>query len=174
MIPMTSLVRLCGIASLTALSITTYFNLPSYAQSTTFFCAVNKGVPVTYARTPRGKVPMIRWRNDFGGRWTRQQRCTDVSQRFQRNYDNGTLKSIATGTLKGYPVVCAATSFDDACTEKTLLFTLKKGTNANRVVENLLDSRGLAAGKIINQSGCKNDCPVYVNVDVYLSNVTPE
>lgn len=67
MIPMTSLVRLCGIASLSALSITTYFNLPSYAQSTTFFCAVNKGVPVTYARTPRGKVPMIRWRDDFGG-----------------------------------------------------------------------------------------------------------
>ena len=52
MISMTSLVRVCGIASLSALSITTYLNLPSYAQSTTFFCGNNKGTPVTYARTP--------------------------------------------------------------------------------------------------------------------------
>lgn len=173
MFHITSLVRVCGIASLSALSITTYFNLPSYAQSTTFFCANNKGVPVTYARTPRGKVPMIRWRNDFGGGWNRQRRCEDVSQRFQRNYDNGTLKSITTGTIKGYPVVCAATSFDEACTEKTVLFTLKQGTNANRVVENLLDSRALAAGKIVNQT-CNNVCPIYVNLDVYLSKLTPE
>lgn len=178
MISMTKLLRVCGIASLSALSLTTYFNLPSYAQSTTFFCAVNKGVPVTYARTPRGKIPMIRWvDNSFGGRWTPQQRCADVSQRFQRNYDNGTLKFITTGTLKGNRVVCAATSFDDACTEKTLLFTLKRGTNANnanRIVANLLDSRGLAAGKVVNQSGCKDECPIYVNVDVYLSNITSE
>ena len=111
MISITKLLRVCGIASLSALSLTTYLNLPSYAQSTTFFCAVNKGVPVTYARTPRGKIPMIRWvDNSFGGRWTPQQRCADVSQRFQRNYDNGTLKFITTGTLKGNRVVCAATS----------------------------------------------------------------
>lgn len=175
MISITKLLRVCSIASLSALSLTTYFNLPSYAQSTTFFCAVNKGVPVTYARTPRGKIPMIRWvDNSFGGRWTPGQRCADVSQRFQRNYDNGTLKFITTGTLKGNRVVCAATSFDDACTEKTLLFTLKRGTNANnanRIVANLLDGRGLAAGKVVNQSG---NPPLYVNVDVYLSNVTPE
>lgn len=164
---MATLAIVCGI--------TTYFILPSYAQTATFFCGSNKGLPVTYARTPRGKVPMIRWLdNSFGSKWDRQRRCQEVSQRFQRNYDNGTLKTLATGKLNGYPVLCAAKNQDDPCTAKTMLFTLKPGTNASHVVQRILDSRGLAAGKIINQSGCQDDCPIYVNFDVYLGNAVVE
>jgi len=169
------LTKAYGMASFTTIGIISIYNLPIYAQSTTFFCGSNKGIPVTYARTPRGNVPIIRWIDrSFGGNWTSQRRCEDVSRRFQRNYDNGTLKTIATGKFNGYPVLCAAVNQDDPCTEKTLLFTLKRNASARRVVERLLDSRGLAAGKIVNQSACKEDCPIYVNVDVYLSNATPE
>lgn len=151
-------------------------NLPSYAQNATFFCGESKGIPVTYARTPRGNVPMIRWvdNSSFGGNWNRQRRCEDVSQRFQRNYDNGTLQTIATGKLNGYPVVCAASSQDEPCTENTLLFTLKPGANASQVVQRLLDKRGLAAGTLVNQSACEGDCPTYINFETYLSTATPE
>jgi hypothetical protein len=165
-----------SIVSLTALGTISLLNLPSYAQTATFFCGTSKGIPVTYARTPRGNVPMIRWldNSSFGGNWNRQRRCEDVSQRFQRNYDNGTLQTIATGTLNGYPVICAASSQDEPCTENTLLFTLKSGANASRVVQRLLDKRGLAAGTLVNQSACEGDCPTYINFETYLSNATPE
>ena len=159
-----------------ALGATTAFNQPSYAEGATFFCRKSDGVPVTYARTPRGDVPMIRWvdNNSFPPTWTPERRCQEVSQRFQRNYDNGMLITLKTGTLKGQPVVCAAVSQDSPCTDRTMLFTLKPGSNANRIVESLLDRRGLAAGKIVNQSGCTDECPIYMNVDLYLDNATVE
>lgn len=160
-----------------ALGTTTTLNQPNYAQSTTFFCGTSNSVPVTYARTSRGNVPIIRWldNNSFPPPWIPQRRCQEVSQRFQRNYDNDTLKILKTETLKGYPVVCAGSSQDDPCTDRTLLFTLKRGTNSNLIVQRLMDPQGLAAGKLVNQSGsCKDDCPVYVNVDVYLKKATVE
>lgn len=165
-----------SITSFVTLSIITNFHLPSHAQTATFFCGSSGGVPVTYARTPRGNIPMIRWldNSSFGGNWNRQRRCEDVSQRFQRNYDNGTMQTIATGRLNGYPVVCAASSQDEPCTENTLLFTLKSGANASRVVQRLLDKRGLAAGTLVNQSACEGDCPTYINFETYLSTATPE
>lgn len=171
------LARVHGIASLAAIGIAANFNLPSYAQTTTFFCGNNKGVPVTYARTPRGNKLMIRWADNkyFPPPWTPQRRCQEVSRRFQRNYDNGTLKFLNSGTVKGQPVICAASSSDDPCTEKTLLFTLKRGTDANRVMQKLMDSQALGAGKIVNQSGgCEEDCSISINMDVYLQNATAE
>lgn len=59
---LTGLAKACGIAALTALGTTATLNQPSLAQDATFFCGASNGVPVTYARTPRGNVPMIRAR----------------------------------------------------------------------------------------------------------------
>ncbi len=59
---LTKVVRFCGIALLTTLTTTTIIHQPSYASSTTFFCAKSKGVPVTYAKSQNGRrIPMIRW-----------------------------------------------------------------------------------------------------------------
>lgn len=173
---LTGLARALGIATLAALGTTPILNQPSLAEGATFFCGTSKGVPVTYARTPRGNVPMIRWvdNKSFASAWTPRRRCQEVSRRFQRNYDNGTLKTLKTARLKGQPVVCAASSQDAPCTDRTLLFTLKPESNAELTVARLMDSRGLAAGNIVNQSGCQDDCPIYLNVDVYLDNATVE
>lgn len=117
---------------------------------------------------------MIRWvsSKDFSPNLTALERCKQVSYRFQRSYDNGTLRTIITGTINDYPVVCAAVSTNDACTEKTLLFTLKRGSNARLAVEKLLDQRGLAAGKIQDQSS--DDTQLYIDFDTYLNSIQTE
>ncbi|MEA5602258.1 COP23 domain-containing protein [Nostoc sp. UHCC 0252] len=161
-------------ASLAAFTTTVSINHPSYAEGTTFYCGKSNGVSVTFARTQNGrKVPMIKWtsQNYFSQEWTVERRCQEVSRRFQRSYDNGTLKYIRTGTLRGEPVVCAATKENAPCTDSSLLFTLKRGSNAKVTLRRLLNRRGLVAGNVLNESGGDN---LNINFDVYLNNVTDE
>ncbi|MBD2355632.1 hypothetical protein H6G41_13565 [Tolypothrix sp. FACHB-123] len=147
---------------------------PTYAGETTFYCGKSKGVPVTFARTQDGrKVPMVRWssNNYFPPPWTAQRRCQEVSRRFQKNYDNGTLRNIKTGTLRGELVICAAKSQNSACTDSTLLFTLKRGANSSLTVRKLFDRRGLAAGNVLSESA---DDSMNIDFDAYLNNATVE
>ncbi|MBD2363424.1 hypothetical protein H6G36_19885 [Anabaena minutissima FACHB-250] len=161
--------------SLTTLAIallTISISQPSHAGSTTFYCAKSKGVPITFARTQDGKkVPIVRWVSSyFPPPWTAQRRCVEVSRRFQINYDNGRLRRIKTGVLRGEPVVCAAVNQNSSCTDTTLLFTLKRGVNPNAVVRRLFDRRGLAAGNALNESA--GSSAVDIDFDIYLQNTT--
>ena len=119
-------------------------------------------------------MAIIRWVSSkyFSSKLTPLQRCQEVSYRFQRSSDNGTLKTLITGTLNGQPVVCAGASTNDTCTEKTLLFTLKRGSNAKQAVERLLDRRALAAGQIQNQSS--DNTQIYIDFDTYLNSVATQ
>ncbi|PHJ65240.1 hypothetical protein VF14_14365 [Nostoc linckia z18] len=168
--------RLIGIvtAALSAFTTTATINQPSYASGTTFYCAKSNGVPITFARTQDGrKVPMIRWvsQDYFPKEWTNERRCQEVSRRFQRSYDNGTLKYIKTGTLRGETVVCAAPNQNAACTNSTLLFTLKRGSNAKLTMRRLLNRRGLVAGNVLNET---SEDTVNIIFDEYLNNATDE
>lgn len=168
--------RLIGIviASLSAFTTTAIINQPSYASGTTFYCGKSKGVPITFARTQDGRnVPMIKWvsLDYFSKEWTNERRCKEVSRRFQRSYDNGTLKYIKTGTLRGETVVCAAASQNAACTDSTLLFTLKRGSNAKLTMRRLLNRRGLVAGNVLNET---SEDAVNIIFDEYLNNATDE
>jgi Circadian oscillating protein COP23 len=172
---LTRFLTIFGIASLTAFSVNALMNQQSYAVNNTFFCEKKNGVPTTFARTSEGKkIPMIRWisEGDFSRRLSPLQRCQDVSRRFQKNLDNGNLRTIVTGTLNGLPVVCAAVSTNDGCTNSTILFTLKRGANPRLAVQRLLDRRGLANGEIQNQSN--DNTQIYVDFDTYLNNVSAE
>ncbi len=172
---LTKVARVSGIALLTISTIAAIANQPSYASGTTFFCANSKGYPTTFAKTYNGrKIPMIRWvpNNYFASKLSPAQRCREVSDRFQRSYDNGTLKTIISGTLNKQPVVCAATTTYDTCNNNNLLFTLKRGTNAKQAVERLLDRAGLAAGRILNQNS--DNTQIYVDFDTYLNSIKPE
>ncbi|MFN6567805.1 COP23 domain-containing protein [Dendronalium sp. ChiSLP03b] len=164
-----------AIASLTIFTTSATINQPSYAGGTTFFCAKSKGIPITFARTQDGrKVPMIKWisQDYFSRDWPVERRCQEVSRRFQRSYDNGTLKYIRTGTLRGEPVVCAANSYNAACTDNNLLFTLKRGSSAKDTVRRLLNRRGLVAGNVLNESGGGDT--LNVEFDRYINNATEE
>ncbi|PMB45526.1 hypothetical protein CEN39_27055 [Fischerella thermalis CCMEE 5201] len=172
---LTKVARVSGIALLTASTTAAITHQPSYASGTTFFCAVSKGYPTTFAKTNSGrKIPMIRWvpNNYFPSKLSPIQRCKEVSDRFQRSYDNGTLKTIISGTLNRQPVVCAAATTYDTCNNNNLLFTLKRGTNAKQAVERLLDRAGLAAGRILNQNS--DNTQIYVDFDTYLNSIKPE
>ncbi len=169
--------KIARVSSIALLTMTTSAINPqlSYANSQNFFCAKSKGIPITYASAQNGrKIPILRWVNGkyFSSEWNPLTRCQQVAYRFQRSYDNGTLKTIISGTLKGEPVVCAAVSTNDTCTDNNLLFTLKRGANAKLAVQSLLDRRGLASGQIQNQSN--DDTQIYVDFNTYLNNVKAE
>ncbi|MBD2300328.1 tetratricopeptide repeat protein [Nostoc sp. FACHB-190] len=119
-------------------------------KSTKFFCGQSNGVPITFARSSDGqKVPIIKWvsQNYSSSELSAERRCTEVSRRFQRNYDNNTLKFIKAGIFKGEPVLCAVVSVNAPCTDSTLLFTLKRGIDPNKVLRQLLDVTKLAASR---------------------------
>ena len=162
------------LASLTALTTIATTNQPSYAKGETFYCGKSKGIPVTFVRTQDSrKVTIVRWTSNayFPPPWTAQRRCDEVSRRFQRSNDNGTLKNITTGTLRGEPVVCAGTSQNTACTSNNLLFTLKRGVNPSATLRRLLDRRGLAAGNTLNESAGDT---INIDFQLYLDNATVE
>ena len=168
---LTGFARVFGIAALTSLA-TSAMNLPSYAEGTTFYCGKSNSVPTTFVRTQDGKnLPIIRWiTTSLGSKeLTPVQRCQQVSRRFQKTYDNRTLRYIKAGTLNGLPVVCAAVEKNAACTDRTLLFTLKRGSDPNATARQLFDRRALAAGNTTDQLGgdTSND-PVNIDVEAYL------
>ncbi|HIK06836.1 MAG TPA: hypothetical protein IGS40_19445 [Trichormus sp. M33_DOE_039] len=167
-----------GLTGLALALLTITVSQPSRADGTTFYCAKSKGIPITFARTQDGKkVPIIRWvsSNYFPPPWTAQRRCLEVSRRFQKNYDNGRLRRIKTGTLRGEPVVCAAMNQNSPCTDSTLLFTLKRGADPNAIVRRLFDRRALAAGNALNESASNSESsPVDIDFEAYLQNTTTE
>jgi hypothetical protein len=169
----TRVTTVLAIASLTAFATTATISQPSYAESATFYCGQNQdGVPVTFARTQDGKnVPMIRWlsNNYFSQKLTPQRRCQEVSQRFQRYLDNGTLRFIKAGVLSGQPVICAAAQKNAPCTDSTLLFTLKRGSNPNAIARRLFFNIDSANGNGIDEvGGDRSNDPVNIDVQSYL------
>ncbi|MEG3958309.1 tetratricopeptide repeat protein [Microcoleus sp. herbarium2] len=52
-------------------------------------------------------------------------------------FNSGTLKYISTGIRNAEPVVCPAVNQDDTCTNRTLLFTLKPGSDADASLKKL-------------------------------------
>ncbi|MCU0517948.1 MAG: COP23 domain-containing protein [Oscillatoria sp. Prado101] len=137
-------------AAALAIGATASLQRPSQAQNTTFQCGVwvngpNAGVPVTYARTPRGVVPIINWVSDHftDSGYTPMRRCLEVTSRFQSAYNNGTLNYITTGVKNGQPVVCVTSASNGPCS--SILFTLKPGTDASRTLQAIFDIQNMGA-----------------------------
>ncbi|MEM7725433.1 MAG: COP23 domain-containing protein [Cyanobacteria bacterium P01_A01_bin.45] len=150
---------------------------PSYAAKATFYCGNTRyggrRVPATYARTQNGRrVLIIRWvSNYFSGQWTPRKRCSVVSRNFQRLYDQGQLKYIKSGWMKGLPVLCAVTSPQYGCRRNNVLFTLKPGSNPQYSARQLLNRRGLANGVVLNESASDS---LDINFEVFLRNAVDE
>ncbi len=161
---------LTGVAIAFGTTIT--LNQPSYAKGATFYCGKSNGVSTTFVRTLDGKnLPIIHWVSNYFRDMglTPQERCLEVSRRFQSNYDHGKLRYIKAGKLNAQPVVCAASQKNSDCTESTLLFTLKPGSDADATARKLFDRRALAAGNVVNQTGGdRNNDPVSIDFEAYL------
>lgn len=134
-------------------------NLPSNAQGTRrapgeFFCSSSNGVPATLVQHPqRGEVVFIRWTSDYfdNSGWTPQRRCEEVSARFQSAQQRQILTYIVPDQMNGYGVVCASKDKDGSCEQ--MLFTLKRGANAQRVIQQIEDVNRDANADALDQSG---------------------
>lgn len=133
------------------------------AGGTTFSCQMAGGVPATVAHTPGGQRTVIRWVSGYfsGSGYTPLTRCQEVSERFQNYMNQGLLNYITTGYMNNQPVVCVTSSNGGGC--QGLLFTLKSGENASRVLQQLFDVKAGAAGPL-NESSQR----VYINVNEML------
>lgn len=156
-----------------ALLATTAISQPSAAEDTTFFCGTSNGIPATIARTSHGDVPLIVWNSSNLGRSgdTPQQRCEDVSKKFQTYYNNGTLKYITTERRNGQLVACVAPKENEPCTG--VLFSLNSNeTNPRDTLQRIFRIR-VASTAPISETGTR----VYISLDKYLNgeypNLTP-
>lgn len=162
---------LAGLTGLTV-GVAATVNLPTVAQQNRrYFCGrdINDtygNVPATIARTARGPVPIIHWVSDWikNSNWTPQARCEAVADRFQRYYDNGTLKYMRADNSGAYPVICVASRKGGNCLQKNILVTLEPGTNAADVLQQMTDVRSRVGGPL----QLSHDLFFYVDREAYI------
>jgi Circadian oscillating protein COP23 len=149
------------------LSSTISSSQPSYAQSQNqkFFCGMSKGVPTTLVRTSRGTtIPVIRWVDtSFPPPWTPEQRCEEISTRFQQFYEKGTLNFLRASKFRGQPVLCVASYRGGDCLPNGVLVTLKPGSDPQQTLARLNDYRGRAGGEAILLDGRHSDSEIFVH-----------
>jgi Circadian oscillating protein COP23 len=139
-----------------------------------FRCELMDGVPTTMVKTTRGNIPMIHWVKSFTGRYHNvKQRCSEVSARLDRFNQRGELKFIRTGNVNSYPVLCVDAGVSgNTCSQRNVLVTLSKGSDSGLMLQQLLDLRARASGRIIQLSGRQlvryRNGDAYVNIDQLL------
>lgn len=151
---------------------------PALAQTktnNTYYCAQLNGGWNTFVNTPRGRINLINWANQFAPDWTPQKRCDAVSQRFQRFLDEGNLKYIRTGNINEQPVLCVANIRGGSCPDDNVLVTLKPGVDPEKVLIDLVDFRRSVSGQTLTLSaedpGFYSDGEFYVDVEKFLDKV---
>jgi len=145
------------------------------AKASTQFVCENNSVPTTIAQTPTGDIPIIRWTSNYFSKdgWTPQVRCQEVSARFQRYYNSGSLKYLTTGLINKQPVICTADDLNGEC--KNLLFTLKLGTDPSEALRDLFNVRDRARGPLYESGNRarvplnKTESRIYIDVEKLLN-----
>ena len=106
------------------------------------------GVPTTYVIY--GKVgsnerkAVIRWVSGYssGSGYTPQQRCLEVTKRFNTlDARPRGIDIITTGYLNGLPVIYSPSHGRERANSSNLLFTLKRGEDATEKIQQLFDLR---------------------------------
>jgi hypothetical protein len=150
-------------------------NSNSNSNSNTYYCAQLNGIWNTFVNTPRGRITLINWVRNHSEDWTPQRRCLEVSKRFQKFLEDGTLKYIRTGTVNRQPVICVANDRGGACPDRNVLVTFKPGTDPEEVLIQLVDFRRSVSGQTIvlseNDSGFYADGEFYVDLAKFLDTV---
>lgn len=166
---------LAAVTSLATISLPTSFNQSIAAESesnqVTFLCqsifdqASGDKIPTTVAWIPerKGHVRFIGWKSEYFNKsgWTPAKRCQEVTQKFQKFYEQGRFNYLVPGQVKGQPVICGFANQGETCNSSNQLFTLKTGTDSKQVIQKLIDiSDGKSSEQIFQNSGEK----LYVSV----------
>jgi hypothetical protein len=86
-----------GFANTTEASNKPESNPDKSSEKVSFICregydkVSGKKLPTTYANNGRGKIAVVRWETKYFKNYSPQERCEEVSPRFQTAYDNGSL-----------------------------------------------------------------------------------
>lgn len=141
-----SIVLLIATVGCSSLTPNPFNNSTSQASPvrTSFFCANDlKGIPTTYAQTPRGRVSIIKWVSEYfkNSGYDPQQRCQEVSSQFQKLYNEGKLNYLSAGSKNRQSIICGLSASNSDCEQ---LFTLKPGEDVSRILQHL---REIATGK---------------------------
>lgn len=160
------------------------FSQPGQAQSRNqFYCGISEGKPATIVRTARGNVPLIVWNNEAfsASGWTPKRRCEDVSARFQRFNDNGQLRFMRAGTFNSQQVLCIdrARGSGNCSSAEAVVLTLPQRSNANLILEQMLDTRNRASKQPLYLSGEKQlviyeNGAANVNLNLLFENEPPD
>lgn len=130
---------------------------PAHSQGSTFSCDLSSGTPATVVQSPEhGTVKIIEWKTtEFGSEFDPKSRCEIVSEKFQKYAKAGTLKYFTTGSVDGAPIICAVASQNSPCNADSMLYTLKKGSNAGETLQQLLDVRTGASSTALNETNSR-------------------
>ena len=137
------------------------------ASSDKYSCQEVNSVYGVYSSTPRGKMNLLNFTRDVSQDWSIDERCAEVATRFQRYYDNGTLRFIGSGTVNQQPVLCAVLKKGEACSNDNLLVTLPPDQDPIESARKLMDTRGLASGRVISVNGKSGKLESYVDGNAY-------
>lgn len=146
------------------------------AEGQRFFCGNLGGVPATFVKTPEGNKPLILWVSDNMSGLSKTERCQIVSQRFQTFNNNGKLKYIRTGLIKGSPVICVASRKGGNCSSNDVLLTFEPGTDVSLKLKELVNTRRGTKGVFTVASGTiSNDRNgvMYADVDQWIKEIEP-
>ena len=172
--------KLTSAVALTALTFTLSVppassqNIPNHISFVCRSIASRSGrlpdVPATVAFIPelRQHRRIIAWESDSfpNTEWTPRKRCEVISQKFQQFYNQGQLKYMTHGRIRGSGVICAP-KFGQTCNSENLLFTVKPGSDPETVLAELIEiARGQSAP--VWQTADNNQ--KYLNFGVYLEN----
>jgi len=157
-----------------------YVPQAAYSQDKPFFCGtsynerIGTRVPTTIARTARGPIPLAQWTSEWAtdSGYNPTRRCQEVTDRFNQSYASGVLRYIRTGLVNNLPVICTASVRGGMCPSSTVLITLKKGSDSEAVLKQLLSLRRKVAGKPLEFNSdlySYKDESAYVNVEVFLN-----
>ncbi|MBO0351983.1 COP23 domain-containing protein [Phormidium pseudopriestleyi FRX01] len=111
----------------------------SLPRGTDYSCDLTQNPPATIARTSKGDIPVIRWKSTFfeGSGYTPENRCMEVSERFQTYYQTGLLHYLTTGVQNNQDIICVTRTNGGNCSG--LLLTLEPGDDPEQVLNDLVD-----------------------------------
>ncbi|NJL52455.1 MAG: hypothetical protein HC930_09950 [Hydrococcus sp. SU_1_0] len=137
------------------------------ASSDKYSCQEVNGVQGIYSRTERGDMNLLNFTRDVPENWSIETRCVEVARRFQGFYDNGLLKFIGADFVNNEPVLCAVTNKGELCNPENVLVTLPPDSDPIEAARLLMDTRGLASGRVIEVNGKEGKLENYVDGRTY-------
>lgn len=144
----------------------------STERGSDYFCDKSKDETwTTFARSPRGRLPIIRWESEFfkDSGYTPEKRCKEVSENFLVASQRGILSFITTGMENRQPVVCVSRDNGGPCS--MTLWTLKPTDNASEVIQKIFQV-GPYAGRPLSQSSSGSS--IYIDVKEFLRTAQAE